>query len=147
MFFMKAVNGECALSFYKGEAGMKVIYENEIKALGESVSDFVGGNMFIIFGENAPEELREYCYLVSVNPVCGDIEPGQILKIDDNEYKITAVGAEAPRTLARLGHMTVNMSGRSNSILPGTLYTEHAEVPEMGVGTKIVIYEDGSPEE
>lgn len=120
---------------------MKVIYENEIKALGESVDEFAGGKMFIIFGENAPAELRDYCYLVSVNPVNGDIEPGQILKIDDNEYKITAVGKEAPKTLAGLGHMTINMSGRSNAELPGTLYTEAAEVPKMGVGTKISILE------
>ncbi len=120
---------------------MKVVYENEIKALGESVNEFAGGNMFIIFGEKAPAELREYCYLVSVNPINGTIAPGQFLVIDDREYRITAVGAEAPKTLAGLGHMTVNMSGRSNAELPGTLYTEAAEVPAMGVGTKISIVE------
>ena len=126
---------------------MKIIYENEIKEIGESVGDFAGGNMFIIFGENAPEELREYCYLVSVNPLFGELLPGQILKIDDNEYKITAVGAEASHTLERLGHMTINMSGRSKSQLPGTLYTESAEVPPIRVGTKISIIDTGTYEE
>lgn len=120
---------------------MKVIYENEIKALGASVNEFAGGNMFIIFGENAPDELKDYCYSVSVNPINGTIAPGQILKIDDNEYKITAVGEEAPVTLAGLGHMTINMNGLTEADLPGTLYTEAAAIPEMKVGTKISIVE------
>ena len=120
---------------------MKIIYENEIKELGSSVDEFAGGNMFIIFWENAPAELRDYCYLVIVNPINGTIAAGQILKIDDQEYKITAVGEEAPVTLAGLGHMTINMSGKTKAELPGTLYTEAADVPVMDVGTKISIIE------
>ena len=108
---------------------MRTVYENEVIEIGESVKEFAGGNMFIIFGEGAPEELREYCYLVSIKPVDGEIKPGDILNIDEAAYAITAVGAEAAKTLARLGHMTVNMSGRSNATLPGTVYTEAAEVP------------------
>ena len=120
---------------------MKVIYENEIKALGKSVDEFAGGNMFIIFGENAPDELKDYCYSVSVNPINGTIAAGQYLVIDDKEYKITAVGDEAPVTLAGLGHMTINMNGATEVELPGTLYTEAASIPEMHVGTKISIVE------
>ena len=111
---------------------MKVIYENEVKALGASVNEFAGGNMFIIFGENAPDELKDYCYSVSVNPINGMIAAGQYLQIDDNEYRITAIGEEAPVTLAGLGHMTINI---------GTLYTEEASIPDIKVGTKIRIVE------
>lgn len=120
---------------------MKVIYENEVKALGASVDEFAGGNMFIIFGENAPDELKDYCYLVSVNPINGTIAPGQYLQVDSKEYRITAVGEEAPVTLAGLGHMTINMSGKTEAELPGSLYTEEAEVPYIQVGTKLRIVE------
>ena len=120
---------------------MKIIYENEVKALGANVDEFAGGNMFIIFGENAPAELADYCYSVSVNPINGTIAPGQYLKVDDREYRITAVGTEAPVTLAGLGHMTINMSGKTEAELPGTLYTEEAEVPDIHVGTKLQIIE------
>ena len=120
---------------------MKVIYENEVKALGASVNEFAGGNMFIIFGENAPDELKDYCYSVSVNPINGMIAAGQYLQIDDNEYRITAIGEEAPVTLAGLGHMTINMSGKTEADLPGTLYTEEASIPDIKVGTKIRIVE------
>ncbi len=119
---------------------MKVIYENEITAVGECVHEFDDGGMFIVFGEDAPDELKDYCYSISVNPINGTIEAGQILKIDDNEYKITAVGYEVPITLAGLGHMTIRLSGDTEPELPGTLYVEEANVPIMDVGTKILIY-------
>ena len=123
------------------EGIMNIIYENEVKALGASVDEFAGGNMFIIFGENAPDELKDYCYLVSVNPINGTIAAGQYLQIDDEEYRITAIGDEAPVTLAGLGHMTINMSGKTVAELPGTLYTEEADVPNIHIGTKIRIVE------
>lgn len=121
---------------------MKVIYENQVKALGVSVEEFKDAGMLIIFGDNAPEEIRDYCYSVSVNPIHGTIAVGQTLKFDNNEYKITAVGSEAPVTLAGLGHCTVNFSGQTTVDLPGTIYVENKPQPEIQVGTVIQIVEN-----
>ncbi len=120
---------------------MKVIYENQVKALGACVEEFKDAEMFILFGDNAPEELRDYCYSVNVNPINGTIAAGQILKIGANEYKITAVGSEAPVTLAGLGHCTVNFSGQTTVDLPGTIYVEHKPMPDITIGTVIQILE------
>ena len=120
---------------------MKVIYENQVRALGACVEEFKDSEIFIMFGDNAPEELKDYCYSVSVNPINGTIAPGQILKVDENEYKITAVGDEAPVTLSGLGHCTVNFSGQDTVDLPGTIYVEHKAMPDVKVGTIIQIVE------
>lgn len=120
---------------------MKVIYENQVKALGACVDEFKDADMFIIFGDNAPEELRDYCYSVSVQPINGTISAGQFLKIGSNEYQITAVGSEAPVTLAGLGHCTINFSGQTTVDLPGTIYVEHKPIPAISVGTVIQIVE------
>ena len=120
---------------------MKVIYDNKVKALGDAVDEFADANMFIIFGDGAPPELRDYCYLVDVNPINGEINPGQYLVIGKEEFLITAVGSEAPVTLKGLGHMTINMTGKEEAELPGTLYTEYADVPYIDVGTAIRIIE------
>lgn len=120
---------------------MKVIYENKVKALGACVKEFQDSNMFILFGDNAPDELKDYCYSVSVNPINGTIVAGQILKIDENEYQITAVGEEAPVTLAGLGHCTVNFNGEAAAELPGTICVESKPLPEIQVGTVIQILE------
>lgn len=121
---------------------MKIIYENQVKALGSCVDEFKDADLFILFGDNAPEELRDYCYSVSVNPINGTIAAGQTLRIDDHAYKITAVGEEAPVTLAGLGHCTINFSGQTAVDLPGTIYVEHKPKPEISIGTVIQIVEE-----
>ncbi|MBQ9062818.1 MAG: PTS glucitol/sorbitol transporter subunit IIA [Eubacterium sp.] len=121
---------------------MKVIYENQVTAMGAGVEEFKDAGLFIIFGENAPEELKDYCYSVSVNPINGTIAPGQTLCVGDASYKITAVGEEAPVTLAGLGHCTINFSGATEVELPGTIYVENKEMPVVEIGTKIMIVED-----
>ena len=120
---------------------MEIIYENEITKLGSNVHEFDDGGMFICFGPDVPDELKDYVYLVSVNEVARDLEAGMILKIDDNEYRITSVGNEVMDTLATLGHLTVRLSGETSPELPGTLYVEEAQVPKMDVGSKITIYQ------
>lgn len=121
---------------------MKVIYENQVKALGISVEEFKDAGMFIIFGENAPEEIKDYCYSVSVNPINGTIAAGQTLKVGSASYQITSVGHEAPVTLAGLGHCTINFSGLTEPELPGTIYVESKPMPTIQVGTVIQIVED-----
>lgn len=121
---------------------MNVIYENKVKALGSCVNEFQSENMFILFGDHAPEELRDYCYSVDVNPINGVISVGQTLKIGDNFYKITAVGSEAPVTLAGLGHCTINFSGQSTADMVGTIYVENKPMPTIEVGTEIQIIEE-----
>ena len=121
---------------------MKVIYENKVKALGSCVTEFQSENMFILFGDNAPDELRDYCYSVDVNPINGTICAGQTLKIGNDSYKITSVGQEAPVTLAGLGHCTVNFSGLTNPEMAGTIYVESKPMPVVEVGTVIQIIEE-----
>lgn len=123
------------------ELKMRTIYENQVKAQGVAVEEFKDAGMFIIFGDKAPDELKDYCYSVSVNPINGTIAAGQFLRIDDQEYEITAVGGEAPVTLAGLGHMTINTSGATTPELPGTLYIKADEFPKIGIGSKISIVE------
>lgn len=121
---------------------MKKIYENTVKALGSCVSEFQTEKMFILFGDNAPEELRDYCYSVDVNPINGTIRAGQTLKIGEQTYQITAVGPEAPVTLAGLGHCTINFSGQTEVDLVGTIYVEDKPMPQIEVGTVIQIIEE-----
>ena len=99
---------------------MKVIYENQVKAAGECVEEFKDAG---------------------VNPINGEIAPGQYVVIDGAEFKITCVGYEAPITLKGLGHCTFNFSGATEAELPGTIYVEAKPMPEVKIGTKIQIVE------
>lgn len=121
---------------------MKVIYENQVKGMGDCVLEFADTNMFIIFGENAPDEIKDYCYVVSVNPLNGEIAAGQTLEIDGESYQITAVGYEAPHTLAGLGHCTFKFGGLTEADLPGQICIEDKPMPTLKIGSTIRIIEN-----
>ncbi|MGI8386516.1 PTS glucitol/sorbitol transporter subunit IIA [Robertmurraya sp. P23] len=115
-------------------------YETKINKLGPSVSEFLGEKMFILFGENAPIELAEYCLLIDVNPVEGDIVVGDILKMGNKEYSITAVGDAVKKNLVSLGHITLKFDGSQSPELPGTLYLEEANITaDIEPGSEIQI--------
>lgn len=120
---------------------MATIYENKVKEIGNGVGTFEGADFLIIFGDGAPAELKDYCYTVSVNPINGTIKAGDTIKFDDQEYKITCVGEEAPVTLKGLGHCTIRFNGATEAELPGTLYVEQKPLPTINVGTVIEIIE------
>ena len=48
-------------------------------------------NMLILFGEEAPEDLAEYCFKIDNKNLLGAILEGGKL-VDSQEYSITAVG-------------------------------------------------------
>ena len=50
---------------------MAVIYDNKVKGMGDCVAEFEDSGMFILFGDNAPDTLKDYCYSIDVNPITG----------------------------------------------------------------------------
>lgn len=116
------------------------IYENKVKEIGSMIDEFKDSSFIILFGENAPSELKDFCYVVDVTPLNGEITAGHTISFDNQEYKITAVGKEAQITLKDLGHCTINFNGQTEVELPGTIYVERKAKPEIHIGTTIKIY-------
>jgi glucitol/sorbitol PTS system EIIA component len=119
---------------------MHTKFDTQINNIGPSVTDFLGEKMLILFGENAPAELAEYCLLINVKNVEDDIEVGDKLLLGNHEYKITAVGDAVKKNLSSLGHITLKFDGSENPELPGTLYLEDKEIQEVKPGDQIRIF-------
>ncbi|WP_134705020.1 PTS glucitol/sorbitol transporter subunit IIA [Ammoniphilus sp. YIM 78166] len=119
---------------------MQQVYQTQIKKIGSSVAEFLGEKMFILFGDNAPAELADYCLLINIADIDGDIEPGDVVVLSNQEYKITAVGDAVKKNLGSLGHITLRFDGSDTPELPGTLYLEESDllVPEAGTSLQIV---------
>ena len=49
-------------------------------------------NMLILFGEEAPEDLSEYCFKIDNKNLLGSILEGGKLVVDNQEYSISSVG-------------------------------------------------------
>ena len=93
---------------------MKKIYSTIVKDLGPMAEDFIGEKMIILFNENAPAELAEFCVLHTGNELTDTVEIGDILKINDTEYKIVEVGCEVQKNLKDLMHLKISQNGQND---------------------------------
>lgn len=118
-----------------------MIYQATIKGKGDMVDAFKEERIFVTFGDNAPDALKDFCYSVDVNPVNGEVKPGCKLVIDGKTFSIVKVGDVANENLANLGHVTYNFNGADGECLPGTICVEQAEVPALDIGSEISIVE------
>lgn len=120
---------------------MKKIYSTIVKNQGPLAEEFIGEKMIILFNENAPAELAEFCVLHIGNELTDTVEIGDILKINDTEYKIVEVGCEVQKNLGNLGHIALRFNNNADGeSLEGSIYLEDKEVSLPQVGTEIAIY-------
>ena len=101
-----------------------VKYETIIKKVGEMVEEGLEENLIILFNDDAPEMYHEYCLLHTINELTEEVKTGDIFCIDSEEYKITAVGSGANKTLGELGHATIKFDGSLEAENPGTIHVE-----------------------
>ncbi|MGO2100167.1 PTS glucitol/sorbitol transporter subunit IIA [Vagococcus salmoninarum] len=115
------------------------VFETVVKAIGPEAGLFKEEQMLILFGLDAPDTLKDYCFNIEVNPVLTEIKAGMTLAFDDQEYEITAVGDLVSKNLSDLGHITIKLDGAATAELPGTLYVSAGNYPEIELETVIKI--------
>lgn len=118
---------------------MELIYRTVITDVGKYAEQFLNQDLFIIFNKNVPKELCDYCYIHEENKLIKDIKVNDILVIDGNEYKVTAVGSVVNQNLKDLGHITLKFSGETEAAVPGTLFVEKKRIAPLKNGTIIEI--------
>lgn len=118
---------------------MEKIFETNVINIGSEAEMFKSENMIILFGENAPSTLSDYCFNIEVKNIEKDIEKGMTVNFDNNTYAVTAVGDVVKKNLSDLGHITIKFDGSTEAELPGTLYVEEKELPTISIGTIISI--------
>jgi len=121
---------------------MKTIYEVEVTGLGEGVEEFLEQQLIVLFNDNAPAELAEISVIHTTADLNGEIEAGDIISIDDQEFKIKAVGDVVNKNISRLGHSTLRFNGEVEAQLPGDINLEEAEIPKIEEGTVIKIIKE-----
>ena len=117
---------------------MKIIYNTTVTNIGGLASAFYEEKMIIIFKDNAPEELADYCVLHAGNEVSDSVKQGDILVIAGQEYRIVYVGDEVQANLENLGHITLRFDGNIEG-LGGSVYLEDKALPAIKIGDVISI--------
>ncbi|WP_332633520.1 PTS glucitol/sorbitol transporter subunit IIA [Halalkalibacter flavus] len=118
---------------------MSKVYFTNVTSIGPMAATFYEDKMIILFKNDAPDELKEFCIVHEKNELNGEIMVGDIFKIGETEYEVTAVGSAVNQNLGNLGHITIRFNGSSEADLPGTLCLEDKEIKEITEGETLEI--------
>ena len=114
-------------------------YATTVTAVGEQVPEFIGQGLLIWFAEGAPEELHFFSVLHRPTVTTGGVRAGDVVRIDDTAFRVTAVGEVANDNMVNLGHMDLKANGAAEAPLPGDICLEELPLPEPRPGTTLVI--------
>ncbi|MGD8163040.1 PTS glucitol/sorbitol transporter subunit IIA [Pantoea sp. FN0307] len=116
---------------------MKTVYESTFISVGPCANESLEDNFIITFGEGAPQDVAEYCFIhrTDLNDG-GAFDAGSVLAIGEKEYPVTAVGNVARENLRDLGHITVRFDGARQAEFPGTVHVAGSAPASIEPGQK-----------
>lgn len=119
---------------------METKFEAKITKIGMRAEEFQDQNMILLFGDIAPEDLEDYCFILDSHYLKKNVCIGDILIIDNCKYEITGIGDVANQNLNSLGHITLNFGNTSEKKdwLGGSIYLEEDLKNKLHLGSKIV---------
>lgn len=110
-------------------------FKTKVLKIGPLVEEMINeGDLLIVFGENAPDTLAEVAVIHTDCQLSRPVAPGDQVTVCDKTYTVTAVGEEANKTLAELGHCTLKFSGHPEVELPGQIEMKGDGFPNLTIG-------------
>lgn len=113
-------------------------YRTTILSIGQYAQEALADNMMVLFGEDAPEDIKEYCFVHSQDRLKSELDLNSTLLIGDCAYIVTSVGNVANHNLRELGHVTLKFDGQKTPELPGTIHLIGPEVPSVVIGDELI---------
>lgn len=118
---------------------MELKYETKVLRYGEDREE-LGDDLIILFGEQVPETLEDFCYIIDISKVNGNIEVGDVLEIGNIKSEIIGVGDQAQINLEQLGHLSIYSNINVDEILPGAIIISNNDKIDIEKGTSIKIW-------
>lgn len=119
-----------------GESMVK--YSATVSEIGPLVDEFISAGVLVFFGQNAPEELREFAILHDGDTLIDDVVVGDRFCIGNECFTILAVGEVANQNLKALGHFIIKFNGEQKPEMPGDICAEVRPLPSIHVGDRFV---------
>ncbi|WP_019535978.1 PTS glucitol/sorbitol transporter subunit IIA [Paenibacillus ginsengihumi] len=113
---------------------MRTLYEATITEIGTDVPFIIEEHVVIFFDVRAPKELHDVAVVHQGGALHSDIAAGDTFLYNGTRYRVIFVGDTANASIRDLGHYTLNFTGDTSETLPGSIYVEKADVPELKPG-------------
>ena len=119
---------------------MTEVFQAKVVRLGDMVDEFKSEKMMILFQENVPDELADYCVIHQNHKVMDVVKNGDTLFLGDAQYEIVYVGNQVQKNLTDLGHITLRFNDNcEGENLEGSLYLEDKTIAAVSPGDSIRI--------
>jgi PTS system glucitol/sorbitol-specific IIA component len=116
-----------------------VRYQSTVTGVGELAGEFFAEGIVVLFGDDAPEELREFAVVHAPQVTDGGLEPGDRIVLGDATLTVTAVGPVANENLVNLGHLVIKRNGATTHTQPGDVCCDQGAIPALTPGDEIRI--------
>lgn len=111
-----------------------------VQEIGLMVPTFEPDKIVILFGPEAPKELREMAVIHKFEELTEEpLKEGGTIHFDDEVFTITAVGSLANKNLKELGHISIYFQEPMEEVLPGAIFAAPYKFPTIKEGTVITI--------
>lgn len=101
-------------------------------------SKFLAEGIMLIFPDKTEmTEIKEYSYLIEQAEVLDLIEIGDQVRIGKDNFTIIELGEIVQKNLVELSHITLKFGSPTTSVMPGTIYVNSKEIPQIEKGTKL----------
>lgn len=117
---------------------MTMLYRTQLTQIGEYAADALSDKMMILFNDNAPADVADYCFIHPAAALTGEIRVGGQFVLGAVSYPITAVGDVVNQNLGELGHITIRFDGGSVAEYPGTVHVKGTCPDELALGTELI---------
>jgi PTS system glucitol/sorbitol-specific IIA component len=111
----------------------------KVVSIGELVTEFTEAGILVFFGENAPDELKEFSIIHDGKSLAKPVAIGDRVKVAGHSYKVLAVGEVANTNFSNLGHFVMKANGAHEVEMPGDVCVEAKPLPQIEIGSEFLI--------
>lgn len=111
-----------------------------VREIGELVPTFKEDKIVILFGPQAPKEIREVAVIHEFEELGAEpLKAGGTIQFDDEVFTIMEVGSHANKNFIELGHVSIFFQEPFGEVLPGAIVAAPHIFPTIHEGTVISI--------
>lgn len=111
-----------------------------VKEIGALVPTFKDDKILILFGPQAPKELREMAVIHEFESLLEEsLKEGGTIQFGDETFTIIALGSLANKNFNELGHISIYFQEPLEEVLPGSVFAHPYQFPTINEGIKITI--------
>lgn len=123
-----------------------VVWAAQVTGVGDLAPTFFDEGIVVLFGDDAPEELRDVAVIHRVtHPLADDdgVQPGDVAHLGAAELRVLAVGHVANDNLRSLGHLVLKRNGETEAALPGDVCCDTGPIPTLTADDEMVVLRPG----